>query len=419
MIALLLTIVALMPVYRWFEIGLGPANVGVIDLVLLSVFVLMALDAVVHRRIRTWPSTAFGVACVVFVAAVLLSGIDAPDRSRVVVLALSLILKLQMVALVHAALRKHDDLVVVLQTYVYAAGFAAFVGILQGLDAFLSGTDLESISGTFEARNEFVFYLVPAVAFALGLAIAGHAPVVNSVIALSIFLAVTLSRGRAGFGLIVLVLLASLVLRLFGRGRAREGLRMVGLSIALLATTAGVLFTLNPDAMEYLTNRYAFSVLREFEGDFGSVYKRVLVLEGAWEAFKASPWIGIGGGNFKAISASVVDLSRAPGDVVQPHNTYLGVAVETGAVGLCAFLFVLGQAVPPWRFLRQVVHRGDAVTVSVVIAFVAVVLNLLTFDALPRYGLWLVVGLILTLQVRGAALAMDGTVSTSPEVRRR
>jgi O-antigen ligase len=293
-----------------------------------------------------------------------------------------------------------------MQVYAAMAAIVAIVACIQGFWLILARGEVASLSSTFAARNEMVFFLVPGFAFALGLFLMAYRTWMNLGIVVMIFVALVLSRGRAGVFLIVLASLALLAVAWrstrgnhvqFGRGVVVVG----AISLVVVGFWA-----MQRDLASYFTNRYVTSVSKELTEERGSVFMRVMVIRGVWDAFQTSPVVGIGAGNFKPRSQEFVDLTVNDSDLIQPHNTYLGLLAESGLVGLLAFLGVLGSCLPTWRQLRQGVERRDWTIVTMVVALVCLLLNLATFDALARYPLWLLVGLALAAR-RLADLAPD------------
>lgn len=76
-----------------------------------------------------------------------------------------------------------------------------------------------------------------------------------------------------------------------------------------------------------------------------SVARRVVIYEGAWHAFVASPVIGRGIGNFvefyPAYRSPDYWMSRSEDLVPHAHNEFLEILSETGLVGILAFLWLL------------------------------------------------------------------------------
>lgn len=136
-----------------------------------------------------------------------------------------------------------------------------------------------------------------------------------------------------------------------------------------------------------------------------SFAKRRLVTGAAWRMFLDQPVLGVGAGNYSTHFSRYADLVGSdarlyeePGEVNYPHNLYLEVAAETGAVGLAAFGTLLIAAfaslvVARRRLLAAGDPRTAALAEGVGLALVGfVVTGLFLHGEFPRY-LYLLLGL--------------------------
>jgi O-antigen ligase len=141
-----------------------------------------------------------------------------------------------------------------------------------------------------------------------------------------------------------------------------------------------------------------------------AVLERLAHWVAAWRMFEASPWIGVGPGNF-ATAYAEYRLPLWEDALGHAHNIYLNVAAETGLVGVLAFVFFLGYAVVwTWGLTRprlsaspdEQVARALAVGVLGTLGYIAVHS---IFDNLFVQGIYLQLAFLL------AALAAAQSVS--------
>ncbi|HEX6204003.1 MAG TPA: glycosyltransferase, partial [Thermoanaerobaculia bacterium] len=136
-----------------------------------------------------------------------------------------------------------------------------------------------------------------------------------------------------------------------------------------------------------------------------SFAKRRLVTAVAWQMFLDAPLLGVGAGNYGSRFTSYADrvgsdarLYEEPGERNFPHNLYLEVAAETGAVGLAAFaLIVVAAFASLVGARRRHLARGDPRTAALAeglgLALVGfLITGLFLHGEFPRY-LYLLLGL--------------------------
>jgi hypothetical protein len=166
------------------------------------------------------------------------------------------------------------------------------------------------------------------------------------------------------------------------------------LAIAALAITMVLL------AQAPVRDALWLRVAREARGDgevvVNSTDIRLMILDLAFRAFTESPLIGIGFSRFMPYSAGVIDIPLSSAFEAATHNTYLGVMVETGILGLLAFLLHFVQYLKRIPILLRKIVRDHDVTAGAAMAGMPVVLvSAALNDLLLIYHFWAVCGLAL------------------------
>lgn len=157
--------------------------------------------------------------------------------------------------------------------------------------------------------------------------------------------------------------------------------RWKGMAIALVATAVAVtLLTAIPGPFKNRISQISTELVREGTGVPATTsagyrmefYRNTLQLVGQ------SPLFGSGTGSFpSAYAALVAGTGQQPSH--NPHNEFLLIAVQTGALGLAAFLWLLWQQ---WRLAPQLptvlersLAQGTVVTIVVVSMFNSTLLD--------------------------------------------
>ncbi|HEX6203188.1 MAG TPA: O-antigen ligase family protein, partial [Thermoanaerobaculia bacterium] len=136
-----------------------------------------------------------------------------------------------------------------------------------------------------------------------------------------------------------------------------------------------------------------------------SFAKRRLVTAAAWQMFLDAPLLGVGAGNYGSRFTPYADrvgtdarLYEDPGERNFPHNLYLEIAAETGAIGLAVFALVVVAAFASLvGARRRALARGDPRTAALAeglgLALVGfLITGLFLHGEFPRY-LYLLLGL--------------------------
>ena len=141
-------------------------------------------------------------------------------------------------------------------------------------------------------------------------------------------------------------------------------------------------------------------VAREVRGDGAAVVNsidiRLMIFDSAFRALVESPLIGIGFMRFMSYSATTMAIPLSSDYEAATHNTYLGLLVETGILGLIAFLLHFGQYVKRLPLLvRRMVHDHDLNVGAAVVGMPIVLVSAALNDLLLIYHFWAVCGLAL------------------------
>ncbi|HVS33088.1 MAG TPA: O-antigen ligase family protein [Thermoanaerobaculia bacterium] len=253
-------------------------------------------------------------------------------------------------------------------------------------------------SGPVGDPNYFARILIlalPAAAF-LGIGRRSRAERAGYVAAAALIaLAIVFTYSRGG-----MLGLAAVVALIVVAGRVRltwvNALIIVALLAALLPTAAG----------QRMMTLGAFVTTGPESVDVdSSLDKRRLLLEAGWRMFTDHPFLGVGAGNFGSHYPGYANLvgwtglDYTPAGVRQyPHNLYLEMAVETGLLGLLAFLAAMTVAlVTLYRSRHDLLQRGEsghaALVTAIAIALAGyLVCSLFLHSGFQRY-LWLLLGL--------------------------
>jgi O-antigen ligase len=305
-------------------------------------------------------------------------------------LTLNLVLSL----VIFTAVRKPDQAIGLAGAFVAGATINAVYGLL-----FVEPEGTEEaarLASGIANPNELATILVAAVALALGLAAAlRDKPLLRlaafgatAICTAGVFL--TGSRG----GLVALGV--SLVAFLLIGARFRGRFLLVAITVAFAAVG--------------YYNHVASPEVRERLTDVESGSGRTDLWEIGWRMVEAEPVVGVGGGNFEAVSPSFL---LQPGSIERAeffigsapkatHNSYLEIWAELGIVGLALFLAILGFGVyAAAKATRAFANLGDprmeVLSRSVFVAFVAVLAA--DFFGSRQYDkeLWFLLGFVTAL----------------------
>lgn len=129
---------------------------------------------------------------------------------------------------------------------------------------------------------------------------------------------------QGGVAFVALVILGVFVVARYGRSlgiRPRQVLAGVGFLVLAIVSIESIA------SLSIFLERLPYEPSR-----LGSAGGRTAIWAEGLAAFRANPLLGVGAGAYSAVTP--------PGMSADPHNTFVGVAVELGLVGLSSFLLV-------------------------------------------------------------------------------
>lgn len=289
------------------------------------------------------------------------------------------------------------------------AGLAAVIALASGSTA----TTDDRLAGAVGDANELASLLVTGLILSFALAcvstsVAWRAAMTASAIACLAGIFPTLSRGA------LLALLGALVVWVViggpWRGRLLAGLIVVG-AIAMLYFG----FAASEAARARVTTLGPSTVAQTSGGGSG----RDDIWRVGWRAFKDRPISGQGLGNYAEVTPAFVAQSGLlrRGDLITSsspkaaHNTYLHILVETGLVGLAAFVAMVGVSFAAGiraarAFALEGDRRFDFLSRSVIAALAGTLIADIFLSAQYSRVLWITIALGSAL----AALAGDRRV---------
>jgi O-antigen ligase len=117
-----------------------------------------------------------------------------------------------------------------------------------------------------------------------------------------------------------------------------------------------------------------------------AILERVAHWQAAWGMFEASPWLGVGIGNYSA-TYSQYALPGWGDSLGHAHNFYLNILAEAGLVGLVGYLFFWGSCLwAAWRTLRMTRGINQTLTLGILGVIVAFSIHNV-FDNLYVHGM--------------------------------
>ena len=263
----------------------------------------------------------------------------------------------------------------VARVYVFASAAAACAGIAS----YLLGQD-RRVGGPIGDPNDFAFFLITAVPFALALRRKGRDPSRTwpyDLAAILVLLAIvgTLSRG-AMLGLAAMVMFA-VVTRMVRLRVAVLGAVVLGAALALTAALFPEMVSTSLAQKDYVAGQ--------------NVSERLELWQAAGQMTVENPLLGLGPGSFALYHQDYI--GALPADVNHrldvAHNTYLEVSSELGFLGLGMFLLMLLLAfVGAWVGWRR---TRDPLAAAVCAALIGSVVSATFVTEQYALTLWLLV----------------------------
>lgn len=210
-------------------------------------------------------------------------------------------------------------------------------------------------------------------------------------ILLSIIFLLTLSRGAYLAAIAAFLILVGFYARKVFTVRNFTAAAVCILTAVVVV--AGILTRLGPESKEKFINQVTIK-------DFGvseSTQGRLNAFGQALDIWRASPWVGVGLGNYGLYTANLNADAPQVQDIV--NNQYIELLVETGLIGLAAFLiFILACF---WRFAvawRQADQAVKPWLVGLAAALVGTLVQYNFFSTLAIVHIWVLLGLLVAVE---------------------
>jgi O-antigen ligase len=340
--------------------------------------------------LREHPTLAFAT---VFLASwALASSLWAADAHVAAGDGFRLALDLTLVFIVFAAVKHARDARNVIWGYIGGAAVAALYGLV------VPGQEVEGRVAGILGPNLLAALLVPALVFSLfALGWTRHAAQRWLLAACSVLFIVTIFLTGSRGGLVALaVALAAAVL--FGGPLRRHALALV----VVVVTVGAVYFTAfaSQASLERVTNP-------------GGGTGRTDLWTVATGVIADHAIVGVGAGNFPVVArnyaAETINLPYVHLVVDTPketHNTYLGVLSELGAVGLVAFLVVVGSALilvlrATNAFARAREPDLELMSRALLVGLAGMLTHFVFLSGQHEKQFWLLIGLAVALYALG------------------
>ena len=308
----------------WGDMVLLPGDIQASRLLTLVAFMVAIPQLIRSRRFRTPTSTELVMLVFVVWAAADVFWTLEPDRSVRRVLSYA---QLSFNAwLFYQFVRGTEDYRRILQAYVLGS-YVAFAGLIFNFVSGVAQGDGRYTAPGFDPNDL-------AATLALGIPIAwylvftgGGARWLNRLYVPCALTAVLLTASRSG----LVTLAVSMMFPLLAMPRISMRAKIALVLVALFC--AGSYFYFLSD----VSVRRLSTIVDQLSG--GDMNGRVDIWQRGFDVFEENPILGVGGGAF---GATVVGRSGAE---VAAHNTFLGVLVEHGLVGLLLFLGIISGLV--------------------------------------------------------------------------
>jgi O-antigen ligase len=288
---------------------------------------------------------------VLFLLWVLASALWAQDQGRVIGDLIRYAPNVLLIGIVYAAIRDRRSTVILVATFIIGAMFAAGYSVVNAAPVE-AGVNAARLGGA--NANGLALILIGATTLAVALAMIRSQPPLarlayagGAMVCAYALLSTSSRMGLVGLGTVI-------VLAIIFAGRGRRASVFALSLVAALAVVVYMTALAPPQARD-----------RIFKSDGGS--GRTDLWKVGWRAVQDKPVHGVGAGNFSLVSVQYIirpGAIRQPALIVDtpkvPHNIYLQVLAELGAIGLVLFLGLIGFTLCcAARAARLFAARGD------------------------------------------------------------
>ncbi len=403
------------PFSSYFQIGIGGAHIGVMELLLVAMLTIWLLQMAARREIII-PQTPLLVPFLIFLGAIGLSWLGALSFSATLTESAKWLEMLALYLFIVANF-KRDETPWLVSAILLAGAIEAALGIYQfvfkiGPDGFLlfGGRFLRAY-GSFRQPNPFAGYLglILPLTLAIFLWAVGQIQqkTANTIFRLSLLggvLAILLAGlfasqsrgGMLGFAIAATVT----VLLMGGRWAFALGIAFVGgalfLSMGGLAFVPHSIVQRFADAVPYIGVSDVAQVVVT-DANFATI-ERLAHWQAAQEMWRDNLWLGVGFGNYAAVYGAYA-VGRWLDPLGHAHNYLLNIGAEAGLVGILGYFVFWGWvfvfAIKKLRFNPLTTFQRAIIAGSVGIFVHLHIHNL--FDNLYVQGMYLHVAIIFAL----------------------
>ncbi len=351
------------------QVRMGVMNVGVTELILALVFVAWLVRKLARRELSVhWP--ALTMPLVLFLAVLCLSALGSESLQHSVKEIVKWVEVLALYVLVANELSgpwRRVLVAVLLGTGALAAvqGIAQFL-LQSGPEEFILFGRFMRAYGTFEQPNPYAGYLGLTLPVAVGMIFAGLVTTDRRIqtrwlvwaggtgVLMAAALVMSWSRGAwlgaaAALGVIVIAVVA--------RSGRTAVLGMVLVVLLAYLVLASGLSLLPPSVVQRFSDFVPYLGVLDVRGmevtDANyAVLERMAHWQSALAMWTDHPWFGVGIGNYEVAYAQYA-LPQWSLPLGHAHNYYLNIGAEAGAIGLLAYLGLVGAALlQSWRAAR-------------------------------------------------------------------
>jgi O-antigen ligase len=240
----------------------------------------------------------------------------------------------------------------------------------------ITGID-RSPSGLMNNRNKLIFNIVPALIFSTYICSVKKG-IINKLLFSILLITIFISGGRAG-AIIVLISVPYVVHK--SKYNINSG------NILIIICLFVIIFYFSYDFI-YERTRLLLSVINidSFIYQDQSVKLRLDLLNSTIQVIKENPIFGVGPGMFTSVSFVVGDIE------LNAHNTYMGIAAETGIIGVIAIIIFVK--------LPKIASKNKLSNNIYGIIFIVILLNALFYDAMSEPIIYAVSGVLIGRNAR-------------------